>query len=384
MHKKAGQGTDRLIWALVFSVLFDVQCERMANTDGLVRKIIHVDMDAFYAAVEQRDHPAYRGKPVIVGGDPNKRGVVSTCSYEARRFGIHSAMPTRQAYKLCPQGIFIPPEFSKYQAVSRQVRAIFLRYTPIIEPLSLDEAYLDMTDIATSPGQVVQLARNLLYDILRETHLTASAGVSYNKFLAKVASDFHKPFGLTVVSPSRAQAFIDVLPIRRFYGVGPATEKAMNDLGVFTGADLRSMSLETLVHHFGKSGDYFYQICRGIDDRPVCAERERKSLSVEETFERDLVDMEQIRYHLARLVRRLWLEMKGMKISGRRVTLKVRYDDFTTLTRSKSIDDQVGDESRLLHLGLHLLHLTEAGRRRVRLLGIGLGALSELKTADGS
>jgi DNA polymerase-4 len=351
----------------------------MANGKETVRKIIHVDMDAFYAAVEQRDHPAYRGKPVIVGGDPNKRGVVSTCSYEARRFGVHSAMPTRQAYKLCPQGIFIPPEFSKYQAVSCQVQAIFLRYTPIIEPLSLDEAYLDLTEAAGSPGQVVALARQILYEILGETHLTASAGVSYNKFLAKAASDYHKPFGLTVVTPSRAQAFIDALPIRRFYGVGPATEKVMNQLGIHTGADLRLQPREVLIQHFGKSGDYFYQISRGIDDRPVCCHHERKSLSVEETFERDLVNMDQIRHGLSRLVRRLWLQMKDIETTGRRVILKVRYEDFSTVTRSKSIDDPVENESRLLHLGLHLLHQTEAGLRQVRLLGIGLGDLKRLK-----
>jgi len=343
------------------------------------RKIIHVDMDAFYAAVEQRDHPEYRGKPVIVGGDPNRRGVVSTCSYEARKYGIHSAMPTRQAYKLCPQGIFIPPDFRKYQMVSNQIRELFLKITPLIEPLSLDEAYLDVTTEASSPGKAVAMARQLLYDILRETHLTASAGVSYNKFLAKSASDFHKPFGLTVVTPAKALDFIDILPIRRFYGVGPATEKVMLQLGIHTGADLRKVPLETLNLHFGKAGEYFFHISRGFDDRPVCCDHERKSLSVEETFERDLINMDQIRYALAQLTRRIWTQMNSHNISGRRVTLKVRYGDFSTITRSKSIDDLIVDESRLLHIGLHLLHLTEAGKRPVRLLGVGLGALGALK-----
>lgn len=344
----------------------------------LRRKIVHVDMDAFYAAVEQRDHPEYRGRPVIVGGDPNKRGVVSTCSYEARRFGIHSAMPTRRAYALCPQGIFVFPDFSKYQEVSRQIRGIFQRYTPLVEPLSLDEAYLDLSEPASSPGQAVALTRQLLYDILRETKLTASAGVSFNKFLAKAASDYHKPFGLTVVSPARAQDFIDALPIRDFFGVGPATEKIMLQLGIRRGADLRRQSRETLRGHFGRTGDYFYNISRGIDERPVCCEHVRKSLSVEETFENDLRDMEQIRYALSVLVRRLWGQMKSLKLTGKRIVVKVRYGDFTTVTRSKSIADRVGDESRLLHLGLHLLHLTQAGQRAVRLLGIGLGTLEPL------
>ena len=343
-----------------------------------MRRIVHVDMDAFYAAVEQRNHPQYRGRPVIVGGDPNKRGVVSTCSYEARRYGVHSAMPTRQAYTLCPQGIFLPPDFRSYRLVSDQIRAIFFRYTPLVEPLSLDEAYLDLTEAAPSPGQAVTLARRILYEILEETRLTASAGVSFNKFLAKSASDYHKPFGLTVVSPAGAQAFIDALPIRRFYGVGPATEKVMLGLGVHNGADLRRQTRETLDRHFGRMGEYFFNICRGIDDRPVCPERERKSLSVEETFERDLFNMEQIRFSLANQVSRLWKQMNRMKLSGRRVTVKVRYADFSTVTRSKTVEEPVADESRLLHLGLQLLHLTEAGRRRVRLLGIGLGNLVPL------
>ncbi len=356
----------------------------MANNGETVRKIIHVDMDAFYAAVEQRDHPQYRGRPVIVGGDPNKRGVVSTCSYEARRFGVHSAMPTRQAYKLCPQGIFVPPDFRKYQAVSDQVRAIFLSYSPLIEPLSLDEAFLDLTDLARSPGQAVQLARQLLYDILHQTHLTASAGVSYNKFLAKAASDFRKPFGLTVVSPARAQDFIDKLPIRRFFGVGPATEKIMLQLGIHDGAELRGQSLETLCNHFGKAGHYFFQISRGIDDRPVCPERERKSLSVEETFERDLDRIELVRDKLAVQASRLWRQASRLHISGRRLTVKVRYADFSTVTRSKSVAEPIADPQRLLQLGLQLLQATDAHQRKVRLLGIGLGNLQEqLQPAGG-
>ena len=260
----------------------------------LQRKIIHIDMDAFFAAVEQRDNPELRGKPVIVGGDPGGRGVVATCSYEARRFGIHSAMSCARAYRLCPQARFVPPRFEAYRTVSLQIREIFHQYTDLVEPLSLDEAFLDVTDNKPAIQSATWVAQEILQKIKQVTGLTASAGVSYNKFLAKIASDMHKPDGLTVVTPEQAKAFIEVLPVRRFHGVGRVTEKRMQTLGILTGADLKKRPQQELDKNFGKAGQYYYQIARGIDLRPVLPNRVRKSIGKETTLSEDIADRGQI------------------------------------------------------------------------------------------
>lgn len=258
------------------------------------RKIIHIDMDAFYASVEQRDNPQLRGKPIVVGGNPDSRGVVATCSYEARRFGIHSAMSCARAYRLCPQVVFVRPRFDAYQKVSQQIREIFFRYTDLVEPLSLDEAYLDVTTNKPGIQSATWVAQNICNEIRQKTSLTASAGVSYNKFLAKIASDVKKPNGLTVVTPEEAESFIAQLLIRRFHGVGRVTEKKMQKLGILTGADLRQHSLAELNKNFGKAGQYYFNIARGIDLRPVMPNRIRKSIGKETTLSEDITDIAQM------------------------------------------------------------------------------------------
>jgi len=263
------------------------------------RKIIHVDMDAFYASVEQRDDPSLCGKPVIVGGSPDSRGVVAACSYESRAFGVHSAMPASEARRRCPQAIFLRPRFSVYRQVSSEIQAIFRRHTDLVEPLSLDEAYLDATDVLTHGGSATLLARELKEQIKSQTGLTASAGVSYNKFLAKVASDIDKPDGLFVIRPEQGPQFVAELPVRKFFGIGRATEAKMKRLGIRTGADLRQWELDALIDHFGKAGNFYYHIARGMDDRPVRSRRVRKSLSSETTFPEDLTSTDEMLKRLA-------------------------------------------------------------------------------------
>jgi len=255
------------------------------------RKIIHVDMDAFFASVEQRDQPEYQGQPLIVGGQPNSRGVVAACSYEARKFGIHSAMPSSRAYRLCPKAIFVKPRFEAYRAVSNQIREIFWRYASQVEPLSLDEAYLDVSYTEAFDGSATRIAQAIKADILSTTKLNASAGVSYNKFLAKIASDMDKPNGLYVIKPEQGMDFVANLPVGQFHGIGPATEAKMQKLGIHTGADLRNKSLAQLVERFGKSGQYYYNIARAIDERPVRSQRVRKSLGKETTFAEDVLSV---------------------------------------------------------------------------------------------
>jgi DNA polymerase IV len=255
------------------------------------RKIIHIDMDAFYASVEQRDNPALRGKPVAVGGS-RERGVVAAASYEARKFGVRSAMPSITAKRQCPDLIFVKPRFDAYKAVSLQIREIFAEHTPLIEPLSLDEAYLDVTENLQDIGTATEIAEHIRAKILAETSLTASAGVSYNKFLAKLASDHRKPNGLFVITPKMGPAFVENLPVGKFHGVGPATTAKMNRLGIEAGLDLRAQTLPFLQQHFGKAGPYFYWIARGIDERPVRADRVRKSVGAENTFPVDLITFE--------------------------------------------------------------------------------------------
>ena len=344
------------------------------------RKIIHVDMDAFFASVEQRDHPEYRGKPLIVGGQPNSRGVVAACSYEARKFGIHSAMPCSRAYRLCPQAIFVPPRFDAYREVSNQIRAIFWRYASDVEPLSLDEAYLDVSYTADFNGSATLIAKAIKQDILTETRLTASAGVSYNKFLAKVASDMDKPNGLYVIRPEQGPAFVAELPVGKFHGIGPATEAKMNQLGIATGYDLRQKSLAELSERFGKSGQYYYNIARGIDERPVRSTRVRKSLGKETTFADDILSVTELTAKLVDLAEIVLESLAKQNLQARTVTVKVKYADFQQVTRAQTIEHSV-TLADLKHWIPTLLSRTEAGLKPVRLVGLSLSGF-DLPTAE--
>lgn len=335
------------------------------------RRIIHIDMDAFYASVEQRDDPRLRGLPVAVGGS-RARGVVAAASYEARRFGVRSAMASVTARRQCPGLVFVPPRFDVYRAVSRQVHAIFARYTPLIQPLSLDEAYLDVTAPLLDRGSATAIAGEIRAAIRAETGLTASAGVSYNKFLAKLASDHRKPDGLFVITPRMGPGFVEALPVRRFHGVGPATAARMNQLGIHTGLDLRRQTRAFLAGHFGKAGDYYYGVARGEDHRPVEAGRVRKSLGAETTFETDLDDWEEARRAMAPLFAKVWAACARGRYAGRTVTVKVKYADFRQVTRSRSGNVPVGSEAALAAIGLDILRPLFPPPRGVRLLGVTL------------
>jgi DNA polymerase-4 len=340
------------------------------------RKIIHVDMDAFYAAVEQRDNPALRGKPVIVGGDPSSRGVVATCSYEARAFGIHSAMSSARAYQLCPHAAFVRPRFDAYRAVSLQIRELFHEYTDLVEPLSLDEAFLDVTENKPGIEYASHVAREILQKIFQRTRLTASAGVSYNKFLAKVASDVKKPAGLTVVTPEQAEEFIAMMPIRRFHGVGRVTEKRMLARGIVNGSDLRQCSLEDLQRWFGKSGQYYYDIARGVDRRAVVPNRVRKSIGKETTMDEDCADKGEMILVLDKLAKKVEALLSARNTSGLTLTLKVKYDDFQNVTRSLTQLEPIENAETMLSLAEKMLDRTEAGIRPVRLLGLTISNLT--------
>ncbi len=336
------------------------------------RKIIHVDMDAFFASVEQRDAPEYRGRPLIVGGKPDSRGVVAACSYEARRFGIHSAMPCSRAYRLCPQAVFVRPRFEVYRAVSAQIRDIFHRFATAVEPLSLDEAYLDVSDTPAHDGSATLIAKEIKSLILEETGLTASAGVSYNKFLAKVASDMDKPDGLAVIRPEEGAAFVETLPIGKFFGVGKVTEAKMHALGVFTGGDLRALSLARLQKHFGKSAHYYYQIARGIDERPVQPRRGRKSSGKETTFAHDVSDVSQMLETLNALAEKVGSALEARQQRAQTLTIKVKYADFQQLTRSISLETGFTSVAEMKSFLPYLLEKTEVAQRPVRLLGVSL------------
>jgi len=344
------------------------------------RKIIHVDMDAFYASVEQRDHPEFRGKPVVVGGPPQSRGVVCTCSYEARKFGVHSAMASSQAYKLCPQAIFLKPRFEVYKSISQQIREIFHEYTDLVEPLSLDEAYLDVTENKKKIPLATDIAKEILNKIRQKTGLTASAGVSFNKFLAKVASGFRKPNGLTIITPRMADEFIDRLPIGKFFGVGKVTEKKMLSMNIKTGADLKKIDKEELVKHFGKAGIYYYEIVNGIDNREVNPNRERKSYGEEHTLSKDIDDKKEMLEWLNRIAGNLEAQMSKRKIKGRTITLKVKYYNFRSVTRSISLDEPMCEAALMMKYIPGLLEKTEAGKLKVRLLGISLSNIKDIHT----
>ena len=342
-----------------------------------MRKIIHVDMDAFYASVEQRDRPELRGRPVVVGGNPGGRGVVAAASYEARRFGIRSAMPAARAVRACPDLVFLRPRFHVYRAVSRQIHGIFRRYTDRIEPLSLDEAYLDVTDTRACRGSATLIAREIKAAIRDATGLIASAGVSYNKFLAKLASDYDKPDGLYVIDPSAAEAFIEQLPVGDFHGVGPATERRMLRHGIATGLDLRRHELHELVEWFGKAGRHYYSIARGIDDRPVVSRRVRKSLGHETTFAADLRTREEVEAALPPLADRVAADLAARELVASTVTLKVKYADFVQITRRQTFGRPLSAALELVDAIRPLLEATEAGRRPVRLLGVTCSSLEE-------
>jgi DNA polymerase-4 len=347
------------------------------------RKIIHIDMDAFYTSVEQRDNPELRGKPVAVGGS-RERGVVAAASYEARKFGVRSAMPSVTAKRKCPDLIFVKPRFDAYKAVSRQIRAIFAEHTPIIEPLSLDEAYLDVTENLKGIMSATEIAEEIRAKIRAETGLTASAGVSYNKFLAKLASDYRKPDGLFVITPKMGPAFVETLQVGKFHGVGPATTQKMNRLGIETGLDLRAQTLAFLQQHFGKSGPYYYWIARGVDDRPVRADRIRKSIGAENTFPDDLFTFEAARDALRPIIEKVWRYCEGTRIRGRTVTLKVKYADFHQITRSRTGAASIATQAELEQVSVALLGPVFPVPKGIRLLGVTLSSLGEAQSkAEG-
>jgi len=338
------------------------------------RQIIHIDMDAFYASVEQRDNPALRGKPVAVGGS-RERGVVAAASYEARRFGVRSAMPSVTARRKCPDLIFVTPRFDVYKAVSLQVRAIFSEYTAIIEPLSLDEAYLDVTENLQGIASATEIAEQIRSKIRAETQLTASAGISYNKFLAKLASDYRKPDGLFVITSAMGPSFVEALPVERFHGVGPATAAEMKELGIFTALDLRAKDEAFLLRHFGKAGQHFYRICRGIDHRPVLPNRMRKSVGAENTFSQDLTSFDEMRAELGPLVDKVWQYCDSTGVRGRTVTLKIKFADFQIITRRRSRVEPISDRSMLASISAELLAAQFPMRKGVRLIGVSLSSL---------
>ena len=334
------------------------------------RKIIHIDMDAFFAAVEQRDYPELKGKPVIVGGQPDSRGVVAASSYEARKFGIYSAMPSSRAHQLCPHAVFVRPRFTAYKQVSEEIHKIFKEYTDIIEPLSLDEAYLDVTEVNLCNRSATLMAEQLREKILKNLQLTASAGISYNKFLAKLGSDQNKPNGQFVIKPGQAEQYLHDLPIGRFYGVGKVTEAKMKSFGIHTGGDLKNKSMLQLQKLLGNSAEYYYDIARGIDHRPVSNQRVRKSLGSETTFQQDIANIDEMLQHLFKLLDEVLESLLQRELLAYTLTLKVKYSDFTQVTRSYTSDTIISVHVKAVELIPVLLAKTQANTKSVRLLGI--------------
>lgn len=335
-----------------------------------VRKIIHIDMDAFYASVEQRDNSEFKGKPLVVGGNPDGRGVVAACSYEARKFGIHSAMSCARAQRLCPHLIFVRPDFSKYKEVSRQIREIFHDYTDLVEPLSLDEAFLDVTENKKGMPSATYIAEEIRARVFETTGLTCSAGVSFNKFLAKIASDENKPNGIKVIIPQDSAKFIDRLPIRKFFGVGKATEKRMHDFGIENGTDLKKITREKLIAIFGKVGGYFHDVSHGKDERAVNPSRKSHSIGKETTLNEDSDNSEEIIKILRVVAENVEKALKKREKKGRTLTLKVKYSDFVSVTRSETVEKRIDDATTMMEIVESLILKTDAGKRKVRLLGI--------------
>ncbi len=350
----------------------------MGDADGRTRRILHVDMDAFYASVEQRDNPALRGLPVAVGGDPNRRGVVAAASYEARTFGVRSAIPMSRAVRLCPSLVIVRPDFTKYRTVSQQVFAIYRSVTPLVEPLSLDEAYLDVTENTWGEVLGMAVARRLKAEIRAATGLTASAGVAPNKFLAKIASGWKKPDGLTVIAPERVESFLQGLPVDALWGVGPVTARKLRDRGIAKLVDIRTTDPDVLREAVGSLAEWLLRLARGEDDRAVSPEHEPKSSGSENTFARDITDVHEIRREVDEMARdaAAWLEKQALY--ARTVTIKVRYDDFTTITRSHT-DAPTRDGEQIARRAVALLDRTEIGARAVRLLGVSVHNFSEME-----
>ncbi len=350
----------------------------MAEPGSIQRKIIHVDMDAFFASVEQRDNPDYRGRPLVVGGPPQGRGgVVAAASYEARRFGIRSAMPSKRAAQLCPDLLFVRPRFAVYKEVSAHIRQIFHRHTDLIEPLSLDEAYLDVSVDKQGIGSAIAIARQIKQAIKDELQLTASAGVSVNKFVAKIASDLNKPDGLAFIGPGEIEGFMEQLAVEKFYGVGRVTADKMKLMGLHTGADLKRMAEEELVMHFGKAGRFYYRIVRGIDERPVQPDRETKSVGAEDTFAYDLTDIAEMDAELQKIANIVGERMQRHGLRGRTITLKVKYHDFRQITRSLSVPQPTCDAGDIFSTSCQLLRTTDLTGMKVRLLGISVSGFKE-------
>ncbi|MDQ0222964.1 DNA polymerase IV [Streptococcus moroccensis] len=343
------------------------------------RKIIHIDMDAFFAAIEQRDNPKLRGKPVIIARDPRfsgGRGVVSTASYEAREFGIHSAMSAKEAYERCPQGIFVSGNHEKYSQVGQQVRQIFYRYTDLVEPVSIDEAYLDVTVNKIGSQSAIKIAKLIQRDIWEELHLTASAGVSYNKFLAKIASDMEKPHGLTVIKPDEALSVLSQLPVEKFHGVGRKTVERLHAMGVYTGADLQSVPEMTLIDRFGRFGYDLYRKARGISNAPVKVERTRKSIGKERTYSKFLRTEEDVKKELTNLSLRLEQSLEKHQLAGQTIVLKVRYEDFETLTKRQTLPTAIATASEIDQVAQSIYDQLSQNSLGIRLLGITVTKLS--------
>jgi DNA polymerase-4 len=349
--------------------------EAMRNMHERTRAILHIDLDAFYASIEQRDHPEYRGKPVIVGGSPDRRGVVATASYEARKYGVHSAMPSRTAQRLCPGAIFLPARFEVYRAVSQQIMTLFRQYMALVEPLSLDEAYLDVTGAVRNLEEAARLAREIKQQIWEQTELTASAGVSYCKFLAKIASDAHKPDGLTVIAQDEASVFLEALPIEKFFGVGKVTAAKLRELGIQTGADLKRLGEERLRDLLGKHGGQLYRFACGEDDRAVEPVRERKSVGKEVTLERDIRDRDEMERILENLALQVERRLAELDIAGKTLTLKVRWSTFELVTRATSRPQGFQSSQEMLPVLRTLLFSLVDGKRAVRLLGVIVSGL---------
>lgn len=333
------------------------------------RKIIHIDMDAFFASVEQLDNAELKGKPVAVGGS-GERGVVAAASYEARKYGVRSAMSSKVAKRKCPNLIFVKPHFSRYKEISEQLRKIFLEYTDLVEPLSLDEAYLDVTYSKQGKPSATLIAKEIKQRIFDEIKLTASAGVSYNKFLAKVASDINKPNGIFVITPTQAQGFIDKLEVRKFFGIGKVTAEKLNKMGIWFGADLKKMDRLELVCLFGKSGNYYFDICRGEDNREVQPSRERKSVGAEQTFINDLFIEEEIKSETGKIADILWKRIERSKVTAKTLTLKFKYSDFEQHTRSKTITGFFSSKNEIVTESNKLLKLEGGFIKGIRLLGL--------------
>jgi DNA polymerase-4 len=368
---------------LVYYRIASLGLTRLKNSvqsyPSTTRKIIHVDMDAFYASVEQRDNPQYRGKPLVVGGSPNQRGVVAAASYEARKFGIHSAMPSVTAFAKCPGLIFVRPRFDVYREISAAIHAIFKRYTDLVEGVALDEAYLDVTENKQNITYASTIARHIKTAIFQETQLTATAGVSINKFLAKMASGQNKPNGLTVILPQDAIAFVEQLAIEKFHGIGEVTAAKMHSLGIDTGVDLKGRSLSELTYHFGKAGQYYYKIARAEDDRPVEANRVRKSIGAENSFANDLTDVGQMLQELEQIAEIVKQRLEQHETRGRTLTLKVKFSDYRQITRSKTAIVPISELDMIFELAKALFESIDLENRSIRLLGISLSNLDNAK-----